>query len=142
MKSFITILLVMCGISSLCFADDGAKIKCSDLGRKFAAEFKKEYVNSISLWGNPEFHYSSTLGTCLAYTEITDGALEKGVTDTWYYRRITDVYTNKVLAYSRFIISKKDQNKKATLVNLSNVGHAVNLLPEAFAARKEELFNQ
>ena len=142
MRSFLTLALFMCCISITCFADDGTKIKCSELGRKFAADFKKEYVNSISLWGNPEFHYSSTLGTCLAYTEITDGALEKRVTDTWYYRRITDVYTNKVLAYSRFIISKKDQNKKTTLVNLSNVGDAVNLLPEAFAVRKAELFNQ
>lgn len=142
MKSFLTIVLVMYGISSPCLANDGAKIKCSDLGWKFAAEFKKEYANSISLWGNPELHYSSTLGTCLAYTEFIDGALEKGVTGTWYYCRITDVYTNKVLAYSRFIISKKGQNKKATLVNHSNVGDAVNLLPEVFAARKAVLFNQ
>lgn len=142
MKFYLAAVLALWNLSASCLAaDDSAKIKCGDLGRKFAADFKKEYVNAVSLWGNPEFYYSSSLGTCLAYTEITDGALNKDITAVWYYRRITDVYTNKVLSYSRFFVTKKDAAQKPTLVNLGNVGDAVNLLPEAFAARKAELFS-
>ena len=94
------------------------------------------------MWGNPEFHYNSTLGTCLVYTEIIDGALNKDINSVWYYRRISDIYSNKVLTYSRYFIYKNDPTKKETLDNLGNVGDAVNLSPERFAVKRAELFGQ
>jgi hypothetical protein len=113
------------------------------LGQKFSAEFKKEYYNEdISMWGNPDFHYNSTLRTCLVYTEVVDGALNKEINATWYYRRITDIYSNKVLAYSRYLIFKNYPTRKEALVNLANVGDVVNLLPDKFATVKAELFDQ
>ncbi len=121
---------------------ESSKIKCSELGRKFSTEFKKEYTSDISIWGNPEFHYNSTLGACLVYTEVVDGALNKDINSVWYYRRITDIYSNKVLAYSRYLIHKNDLTKKETLVNLDNVGDAVNLSPDKFSTVKAELFGQ
>jgi hypothetical protein len=121
---------------------ENSKIKCAELGQKFSAEFKKEYVSDISIWGNPEFHYNSALRTCLVYTEVVDGALNKDINSVWYYRRITDIYTNKVLAYSRYFIDKNDPAKKETMVNLANVGDAMNLSPERFAMKKAELFGQ
>lgn len=119
---------------------ESQKIKCSELGRKFSAEFKKEYASDISIWGNPEFFYNSALGTCLVYTEVADGELDKNIKSTWYYRRITDIYSNKVLAYSRYVIDKSDPTKKETLVNLRNVGNIVNLSPDKFSAAKAKLF--
>lgn len=121
---------------------ESSKIQCSELGRKFLTEFKKEYASEISIWGNPEFHYNNVLATCLAYTEVVDGALSKNSNSAWYYRRITDIYSNKVLAYSRYFIAKNDPTKKETLVNLGNVGDAVNLSPAKFAEAKAELFGQ
>lgn len=141
---FFVVALSVWSYSAVALAADpeGSKIKCSQLGSKFAAEFKKEYVNEVSLWGNPEFHYSSALATCLAYTEIVDGEAHKDVKDVWYYRRITDIYTNKVLAYSRYFVGKDDPTKKPFLVDLKNVGDAANLLPQDFAAAKDKLFSQ
>ena len=121
---------------------ENSKIKCGELGRKFSAEFKKEYASDISIWGNPEFFYNNALGTCLVYTEVTDGELDKKIKSIWYYRRITDIYSNKVLAYSRYFINKNDPIKKETLVDLRNVGDAVNLSPEKFAAAKAMLIGK
>jgi hypothetical protein len=117
-----------------------SKIKCMELGRKFSAEFKREYASDISIWGNPEFFYSSTLGTCLVFTEVIDGEMDKTIKSIWYYRRITDIYSNRVLAYSRYVIDKSDPTRKETLVNLRNVGDTMNLSPETFAAAKAKLF--
>jgi hypothetical protein len=145
MKMSVPLLIIWLScISATAIAgeSENSKIKCAELGRKFSSEFKKEYVSDISIWGNPEFHYNSALGTCLVYTEVVDGALNKDINSVWYYRRITDIYSNKVLAYSRYFIDKKDQTKKITLVNLANVGEAVNLSPDMFAAKKAELFGQ
>lgn len=138
------IIWISC-VSATAFGGESedSKIKCTELGHKFSSEFKKEYyVSDISIWGNPEFHYNSALGTCLVYTEVVDGALNKDIDSVWYYRRITDIYSNKVLAYSRYFIDKKDPAKKETLVNLANVGDAVNLSPDRFAVKKVELFGQ
>lgn len=122
---------------------DDSKIKCSKFGRKFTDEFKSEYYHSdISMWGNPEFHYNKALKSCLVYTEIIDGELNKEVDYIWYYRRITDVYTNRVVAYSRYFVVKNESNKKETMVNLGNVGDAVNLPSSKFIAEKVNLFSQ
>jgi hypothetical protein len=131
-------------ISPFVFAGEpeGAKIKCSEVGRAFSADFKKEYVREDTHWGNPEFHYSSALETCLVLTEVVDGLFDKDANSVWYYRRVTDIYSNKVLAYSRYFISKNDQTKKETLVSLGNVGAAVNLSSASFFAAKEKLFSQ
>lgn len=122
---------------------ENSKIKCSELGRKFSTEFKKEYASdNISMWGNPEFHFNRVLAACLVYTEVVDGEMSKDIDSIWYYRRITDIYSNKVLAYSRYFINKNDPTKKEILVNLSNVGDAVNLTPSKFATAKAELFSK
>src|SRR5256885_13345651 len=143
MSTRLLIIWLSC-ISVTAFAgvSENSKIKCAELGQKFSAEFKKEYVSDVSIWGNPEFHYNSALGTCLVYTEVVDGALNKDINSVWYYRRITDIYSNKVLAYSRYFIDKNDPTKIETLVNLSNVGDAVNLSPERFGVKRAELFGQ
>jgi len=143
MSARLLIIWLFC-ISATAFAgeSENSKIKCAELGQKFSAEFKKEYVSDISIWGNPEFHYNSALGTCLVYTEVVDGALNKDINSVWYYRRITDIYSNKVLAYSRYFIDKNDPIKKENLVNLTNVGDAVNFSPDMFAVKKAELFGQ
>ena len=78
----------------------------------------------------------------MVFTKVVDGALNKDINSVWYYRRITDIYSNKVLAYSRYFIDKSDPTKKKTLANLDNVGDAVNLSPERFAVKKAELFGQ
>ena len=131
-------------ISPFVFAGEpiGAKIKCSEAGRAFLADFKKEYVREDTLWRNPEFHYNSALETCLVFTEVVDGLFDKDATSVWYYRRVTDIYSNRVLAYSRYFISKNDPTKRETLVNLGNVGAAVNLSSAGFVATKEKLFGQ
>ena len=121
---------------------EASRIKCSESGTKFAMQFKKTYASQISIFGNPEFHYSKALSTCLVYTELIDGALDKSITAVWYYRRVTDVYSNKVLAYSRYFVSKNDSAKKETMVNLANVGDAVNLGSTEFASAKASMFNQ
>ena len=117
-------------------------MKCSQEGRTFSADFKKEYVREDTHWGNPEFHYNSALETCLVFTEVVDGLFDKDATSIWYYRRVTDIYSNKVLAYSRYFISRNGPTKKETLVNLGNVGAAVNLSSDRFVAIKEKLFSQ
>ncbi len=144
MKLSASVFIWLSCISMTAFAGEleNSKIKCAELGYKFSSEFKKEYVSEISVWGNPEFHYNSSLGTCLVYTEVIDGALNKDINSIWYYRRITDIFSNKVLAYSRYFIEKKDPSKKITLANLANVGDAVNLTPEMFAIKKAELFGR
>lgn len=119
-----------------------SQIKCSEMGTKFSSRFKKEYTSVDSLWGNPEFHYSKASSTCLVYTEVTDGGLQKESNAVWYYRRVTDVYSNKVLAYSRYFVEKRDPTRKEILVNLGNVGGASNLSPTEFAKVKAELFSQ
>jgi hypothetical protein len=143
MSARLLIIWLSC-ISATACADksESSKIKCAELGQKFSAEFKKDYVSDISIWGNPEFHYNSALGTCLVYTEVVDGTLNKDISSVWYYRRITDIYSNKVLAYSRYFIDKSDLTKKKTPANLDNVGDAVNLSSERFAVKKAELFRQ
>ena len=138
---FAAALLFLCSTAQAADTDD-SKIKCSQFGTKFATEFKKEYVNAVSMWGNPEFYYSPSLGTCLVYTEIADGEINKEMKDTWYYRRVTDIYTNKVLAYARYFIGKNDPDKKPVMVDLKNVGDAPNLRPEVFAQTKAKLFSQ
>ena len=119
-----------------------SKVRCSELGAQFAARFKSEYASAVSVWGNPEFHYNNSLSTCLAYTEIVDGALNKEIDAVWYYRRITDLYSNKVLAYSRYLVSKNDSQKRETMVSLGNVGGAQNSSSSEFAATKARLFNE
>lgn len=119
-----------------------SRIKCAELGRTFSSEFKREYVSDISIWGNPEFHYNNVLGTCLVYTEVVDGALHKDIHSVWYNLRITDIYSNKVIAYSRYFIDKNDHTRKVTRVNLTNVGDVVNLSPDHFMMVKSELFGQ
>lgn len=139
---FLIAWLSCLSVTAIADEPESSKVQCSELGRKFSSEFKKEYASEISIWGNPEFHYNNALATCLAYTEIVDGALSNDINSVWYYRRITDIYNNKVLTYSRYFISKSDPTKKETLVNLGNVGDAVNLSPAKFAAVKAELFGQ
>ncbi|MEP6998811.1 MAG: hypothetical protein ABI900_14250 [Betaproteobacteria bacterium] len=131
-------------VSSAAFAaeSDTLKIKCGEMGTKFAAQFKKEYTSEISIWGNPEFHYSTGMNTCLVYTEVIDGALDKQINAIWSYRRVTDIYSNKVLTYSRYFVRKDDPTQKEGLVNLGNVGAAVNISPAEFARAKMELFNR
>lgn len=142
-SAILLIIWISC-VSATAFGGESedSKIRCTELGRKFSSEFKKEYVSDISIWENPEFHYNTALGTCLVYTEVVDGALHKDIHYVWYYLRITDIYSNKVLAYSRYLIDKKDPEKEGTLINLANVGDAVNLSPDRFAAKKAELFGQ
>jgi hypothetical protein len=145
MKTSASILIIwLSSISITAFAGalENPKIRCSELGYKFSSEFKREYVSEFSVWGNPEFHYNKSLDTCLVYTEVIDGALNKDINSIWYYHRITDIPSNKVLAYSRYFIDKKDPSKKVTLVNLANVGDAVNLTPDMFAIKKAELFGK
>jgi hypothetical protein len=94
------------------------------------------------MWGNPEFHYNNALGTCLVYTEVVDGLWDREINSVFYLHRITDIYSNKVLAYSRYFVNKRDQIKKEILMpNLVNVGDAVNLSPDRFAVVKAELFD-
>ncbi|MDO8347884.1 MAG: hypothetical protein Q7S85_08300 [Rugosibacter sp.] len=126
--------------AAIAASPESTNIRCSESGRKFSAEFKKENTSEISIYGNPEFHYNGTLATCLVYTEVVDGAPD--INSVWYSRRITDIYSNKVLAYSRYFITKSDPAKKVTLVNLGNVGDVVNMLPAEFAATRAELFRQ
>lgn len=128
--------------AAIAASPESTNIQCSESGRKFSAEFKRENTSEISTYGNPEFHYNGTLATCLAYTEVVDGALDKDINSVWYSRRITDIYSNKVLAYSRYFITKSDPAKKVTQVNLGNVGDVVNMLPAEFAATRAELFRQ
>ena len=146
MKSFSCFLiagLYFLASTAVAGEPNDSKIKCSEFGRKFTNEFKKDYYNSdISMWGNPEFHYNNALKTCLVYTEIIDGKLNKEIDSIWFYRRITDVYSNRVVAYSRYFIDKNEPNKKETLVNLGNVGDADNLPPSKFTSAKANLFSQ
>ena len=139
---FLVIWFSCASVTAFAGESESSKIKCSELGQKFSTAFKKEYASDISIWGNPEFHYSSALVTCLVYTEVVDGALNIGINSIWYYRRSTDIYSNKVLAYSRYFIDKSDPTKKETLVNLGNVGDTVNISPEKFAAKKAELLGR
>ena len=76
----------------------------------------------------------------MVYTEVIDGALDKQINATWYYRRVTDIYSNKVLTYSRYFVRKDDPTQKEVLVNLGNVGSAVNVSSAEFARAKMELF--
>ena len=136
---FLVIWFSCASVTAFAGESESSKIKCSELGQKFSTSFKTEYTSDFSIWGNPEFHYSSAVGTCLVYTEVVDRALNKGINSIWYRRRITEIYSNKVLAYSRYFIDKSDPIKKETLVNLGNIGDAVNLSPEKFAVKKAEL---
>lgn len=131
-------------LSSIASAADleVSKIRCSEAGANFAAKFKAQHDTDVSVWGTPEFHYSVPLSTCLVYTEVIDGSLHNEVNAVWYYRRITDVYSNKVLAYSRYLVKKDDPTKNETLVNLMNLGGATNLMPMEFNATKADLFKQ
>jgi hypothetical protein len=145
---FAPILFILASLSFLPFdafasGSDASKIKCAEIGAKFAASFKETYASdtSFSIWGNPEYHYSERLHTCLVYTEVIDGAFVKGVNATWYYRRITDIYSNKVLAYSRYLIRKDDAENMEVQASLINVGDAINLSSADFKNAKTRLFN-
>lgn len=143
MRPCIRCLIASLGLlSSIASATDleVSKIRCSEAGANFAAKFKSQHDTDVSVWGNPEFHYSVPLSTCLVYTEVIDGSLHKEINALWYYRRITDVYSNKVLAYSRYLVKKDDPTKKETLVNLMNVGGATNLIRTEFDVTKADLF--
>lgn len=120
---------------------EDSRVRCGEMGQQFSDRFKKEYVSDSTHWENPEFHYSKALGTCLVYTEVIDGMFSKEIA-IWYYRRVTDVYSNKVLAYSRYLVNRNDPAKKEKLVDLSNVGDAMNLSSEKFAEAKRRLFSQ
>jgi len=120
---------------------EDSRVRCGKMGQQFSDRFKKEYVTDSTHWGNPEFHYSEPLGTCLVYTEVIEGMFNSKESAIWYYRRITDVYSNTVLAYSRYIVYGDDPAKKEKLVNLNNVGDAVNFPSEKFTATKRNLFS-
>jgi hypothetical protein len=115
-------------------------IQCSELGRKFSVEFKKEYMSEFSIWVNPEFYYNNAMATCLVYNEVVDGKFSEGMNDIWYHRRITDIYSNKVIAYQRSAIKKTDPTKNEIPIDLSNVGDTVNLSRAKFDQAKMELF--
>lgn len=117
MNTGILFLLAWIGlVSSAAFAaeSDTSKIKCSEMGTKFAAQFKKQYTSEISIWGNPEFHYSTRMNTCLVYTEVISGALDKQINATWYYRRVTDI-SRRLQRPPREVAHGKEQGPRRSL---------------------------
>jgi hypothetical protein len=146
MRIFFTLFALSVGALTFTTASatdlETSNIKCSEAGANFSRLFKKEYSSEISMWGNPEFYYSKRLATCLVYTEVIDGLFDKEINAVWYYRRITDIYSNKVLAYSRYRVAKNDLTKKEIMVNLSNVSDAANLTSKEFDTTKNTLLKQ
>lgn len=117
-------LLAICSVVQAAESDE--QIKCSNEGRKFAKEWKAENKSGAffrdTLVGNAEFHFSRSLKTCLVYTDVTEGELEKDSTGIWHQKRITDIFSNRVLVYTRFVIDKK--TKKESYIPLKVVGDA------------------
>jgi hypothetical protein len=95
-------ILVFCAVlvSATAFATDLniSKAKCSQSGDKFAIQFKREFSSELSIFGNPEFHYSKVLDMCVVFTEIIDGTFDTCIETLCDYRRVTDVYSNNVLS--------------------------------------------
>lgn len=136
-------LLVICAVAYATDSDD--QIRCSNEGRKFANEWKKERQNQNGLFrdaivDNAKFHFSRALKTCLVYIAVTEGELEKDSPAIWYQRRITDIYSNRVLVYARYMTDKK--TKKDYYVPLKNVGDARLVTNNDFDDIKTKYFSE
>jgi hypothetical protein len=135
-------LIIICSVAHAAESDD--QIRCSNEGRKFAKEWNKEHQAPNALFhdalvDNAEFHFSRTLKTCLVFTAVTEGELEKASTGIWRYKRITDIYSNRVLVYTRYMTDKK--TKKDYYVPLKNVGDAKLLTESDFNDTKATYFS-
>ena len=135
-------LLVTCSVAKAAETDE--QIKCSHEGRKFAKEWKTEWgpkdVTENIIVGNAEFHFSGLLKTCLAYTEVTEGESDKELSAIWHQKRITDIFSNRVIVYTRFMIDKK--SKKEFYMPLKVVGDAKLVNNSDFADIKTMYFSE
>jgi hypothetical protein len=135
-------LLVICAVAHAAEGDD--QIRCSNEGGKFAKQWKTEYADKNTLFphavvDNAEFHFSKRLKTCLVYTAVTEGEFEVSP-GIWHHKRITDIYSNRVLVYTRFMTDKK--TKKEYYVPLENVGDAKFVNDSDFADIRAKYFNE
>jgi hypothetical protein len=120
--------------------DRDDQIQCAKEGRIFAKQFNEEYTNFITpIAENPEFHFSKKMNTCLALTGVF-GIKEEGVKGTFSLRMITDVYSNKILVYTRKMTDT--ETGKDYYIDLKNVGDAELLNSDDFARAKDVLFGE
>jgi hypothetical protein len=136
-------LLVMCAVAHAAEGDD--QIRCSDEGRNFAKLWKTEYEDQNTLFrdalvDNAEFHFSRTLKTCLVYVAVTEGEIEKDSPGIWHHKRVMDIYSNRALVYTRFMIDKK--TKKKYYVPLKNIGDAKFVTDDDFADIKAKYLSE
>ena len=141
-----TTILVWLGFCSTAIWPTSAKaddrddqIRCVKEGRIFAKDFKQEWANPITpISDNPEFHFNKKLQTCLAFTGVFS-IKQNDAPNVWRLQAITDVYSNKILIYTR---SMTDDAGKVVYVELKNAGDAFILNYEDFSKEKETLFRE
>jgi len=140
-------LLIVAAAASATESED--QIRCSSEGRTFAKAWKIEHEAgnrdpANALFGDAvvdgaEFHFSRSLETCLAYTAVTQGEVDRNSPEIWRERRITDVYANRVLVYTRYMTDKK--TKEEFHVPLKDIGDARQVTDSEFAHIKAEYFS-
>src|SRR4051794_19459297 len=85
-------------------ADDREEqIRCVREGRIFAKGFEQRWANFMTpASDNPEFHFNKNLQTCLAFTGVLS-VKTKERPEVWRFQAITDIYSNKILIYTRYM---------------------------------------
>jgi hypothetical protein len=109
--------------------------KCSKDGKEFFHDFVRTSVPDGFMCDEPEYHYSSSLNTCIIHIRYVSSAGDV----TFHYNEVIDIFSNRPLLYGYF----KRDNKTNIETLLDTYSNEIpNYTSTEYYKRKDKLFKE
>jgi hypothetical protein len=115
--------------------------KCSKAGQEYFDSFIKTNLPDGYIWDEPQYHYSSTLNTCLIhlrYIKLSSGSTPSSLSSQ--RNEIIDIFSNKHILHGWF--ERDVKNNTETLTNDPQHSDIPNYVSEEYFKRKDKLFSE
>jgi hypothetical protein len=109
--------------------------KCSNAGKTYFKDFIKTSLPDGFMYDEPEYHYSSSLNTCIVHIRYVNRAGDV----TLHYNQVIDIFSNKPLLYGHF---ERDNKTKAEKLSDTFNDSAPNFTSDEYFKRKDKMFNE
>jgi hypothetical protein len=109
--------------------------KCSNAGKAYFKDFIRTSLPEGFMYDEPEYHYSSSLNTCLIHIRYVSSAGDV----TLHYNQVIDIFSNKPLLYGYF---ERDNKTKSEKLSDTFNDSALNFTSTEFFKRKDKMFKE
>ena len=108
--------------------------KCSKSGKAYFTEYIRTNMPEGFMYDEPEYHYSSTMNTCLVHIRYVSSAGKQSI----HRNQVIDIFANKPLLYGHF--DRDSEKKTETLA--PTYDDVPNFTSDDYFKRKDKLFKE